>query len=1060
MGRHVVWAAALAAVVLAPVPALAQTREVTGRVTRAVGGAPVPEASISEVGGRGVARTNPDGRFTITVGAGDVRLQVRAIGYRRAEVAVAGGQSDIAITLQEDPFKLEEVVTTGQATTLEKRAATTAVASVSSEEIVRAPSQAVEQALQGKVLGATISMNSGSPGGGGQVQIRGVTSILGNGQPLFVVDGVIIDNSQISSGSNTVQGAAGRTAATGIGSSQDALVNRLADLNPNEIESVEVLKSAAATAIYGSRATNGVVVIRTKRGSQGAPRFNLSGRVGTQDAYRLLGTRQFETVQEIIDLPYGNGADGAAVLNQLYPSGNIPFTRDYLQEFYDNRTPAFEVNANYGGGTASTQWFVTATQRREQGTAPNTGASLSTLRLNVDQAFGSAWRFSAGANITRNLLNRGLSNNDNTCTSPVYCFAYTPGAVNLDSIAPNGLYVRNPFNNGGVITASSNPFETFEYLEYSEDVLRPNVNGSLDYTAVQTAKHRVSFRLSGGLDNVNQYGNIFSPSFLQYEGNDGFFGRVAKTNVNTLNYNGQLVGTWGYAFQPGANLTLSGGAAYEQQRTELVRTRARGLLPGAEITSQGTQDQFNQITEFRDQALFANAQLQFWQERITLAGGVRADRSSANGDRDKFYVFPRVSGSVRFPNLGSTLSEIKLRGGWGNTGNRPNYGNRDILLAAGPIIGGSPSLTIPGALGNPTIKPENLQEIEAGTDILFANGRVQFEGTVYDRTITDLLLQPATIPSGGITNIVVNGGKLRNRGVELGLNIVPVATNAVTWNSRFMWQRNVQTIDSLDPTIPRFPVLGSFGAAFGRNFITPPVDVNGERVKPRTTWIWGNAPIVLDANGTALRTLPFGSFIVPPTLGAGETLVFRDTVVGDANPDFQMFFNNSIQLSRFTVGFTIDWRKGGDVVNLTRTLWDEGGTSRDYEDPVESGKYNNRGSDQSFDFGSLPSGYTQGSFRYDGWAGGSDARAYVEDGSYVRFRDITLSYDAPEGFARKFGARSFRVNLQARNPFVFSDYWSFDPEFNNFGATNLNRFIDLAPFPAVRQFFLSFDLGF
>src|SRR5438105_15889489 len=196
----------------------------------------------------------------------------------------------MVVKLAEDPFKLEGVVVTGQTTTLERRNATTANVSIRTNELTNAPAQTVEQAMQGKALGAVISMNSGAPGGGAQVQIRGITSILGNGQPLFVMDGVIISNDAISDGANSITGAGTRTTSAGIGGTQDALVNRLADLNPEEIESIEFLKSAAATAMYGSRATNGVVIIRTKRGTGGLPRFNLTSRIGRSTPYRLLGT--------------------------------------------------------------------------------------------------------------------------------------------------------------------------------------------------------------------------------------------------------------------------------------------------------------------------------------------------------------------------------------------------------------------------------------------------------------------------------------------------------------------------------------------------------------------------------------------------------------------------------------------------------------------------------------------------------------------------------------------------------------------------------------------------
>src|SRR5437879_1093093 len=264
MSRSFTFASAVLALGLLPAIAGAQNREVTGKVTRAIGDAPVAGATVIEIGGQGVARTGADGAFRITVAPADVRLLVRAIGFQRKEVPVSASTATVTLTLEEDPFKLEAVVVTGQATTLQRRNATTATVQVSSDEINRAPAQALEQSLQGKVPGATISMNSGAPGGGGQVQIRGATSILGQGQPLFVVDGVIISNDAISDGANSVTGAGSRTSSAGIGSNQDALVNRLADLNPDEIESIEVLKSAAAAAMYGARATNGVLVIHTK----------------------------------------------------------------------------------------------------------------------------------------------------------------------------------------------------------------------------------------------------------------------------------------------------------------------------------------------------------------------------------------------------------------------------------------------------------------------------------------------------------------------------------------------------------------------------------------------------------------------------------------------------------------------------------------------------------------------------------------------------------------------------------------------------------------------------
>jgi len=1052
MSRSLLFAPALWALALLPTTAAAQGREVTGRVARALGDVPVVGATIVEVNGQGIAQTASDGSFRITVGAGDVQLMVRAIGFQRKTVSVGAGTSNLAVTLDEDPFRLEAVVVTGQSTTLERRNATTPTVQVASEEVNRAPAASLEQALQGKVPGAIISMNSGAPGGGGQVQIRGVTSILGAGQPLFVVDGVIISNDAISDGANSITGAGARTTAAGIGGSQDALVNRLADLNMQEIESVEVIKSAAATAMYGSRATNGVVVITTKRSTVTGPsQFNLTSRIGRSVAYRLLGTRQFETVGEVLSLPYGNGVTGASTLATLYPSGQIPRTRDFLSEFYDNGKPSYELTGSFNGGTATTQYYVNLTGRNEEGTALNTNARLYSLRTNVDQSLAAGKiKVSVGLNIARNSSNRGLSNNDNTCTSPIYCFGYTPGVMNLDSLDATGTYVRNPFNGGG--STVSNPFETFRYLRLNELTFRQIGSINATWSAFSAAQHQVSVSASGGFDRVQISGDLFSPSFVQYESptaTDGQSGRSVRTEGNIFNYNVRFAGNW--SFQPSSRIsfTTTAGFDYESQYNRVIRTRARGLLPGVETSNSGTiLDGSDNLADFRDDAFFLNEQVLALDERLAIVAGIRADRSSANGDRGTRNVYPRASGSYRFTDLGEMLNEVKVRAGWGRTGNRPRYADRDIVLNTGTTIGGIPSLVQAGVAGNANIKPETLNEVELGGDITFLNRRLQFEGTWYQRKITDLLLQPAVIPSGGITNEIINGGELRTVGVEAALSAVAMQTRDMDLSVRATFTKNRQYIENLPASVARFAAPGSFGAAFGRNFISP---------GGRTTWIWGNVP--LDAAG---NPLPMGILVTNP----GAVARIADTVAGDYNPDFVMGFSSSFRWKRLTLAMTLDWQKGGQVADMTRVLWDEGGVSRDYEDPITresmgDGWDLNAPADYEIilagDTITLP--YTAGSFRYNAWAGGGDVRTYLESATNLTLRDVSLSYDAPARWTSYLRARSLRITLQGRNLFKLTDYWSFDPQFNNFGATNLNRFIDLAPFPSNRQFYLSVDVG-
>jgi hypothetical protein len=261
--------------------------------------------------------------------------------------------------------------------------------------------------------------------------------------------------------------------------------------------------------------------------------------------------------------------------------------------------------------------------------------------------------------------------------------------------------------------------------------------------------------------------------------------------------------------------------------------------------------------------------------------------------------------------------------------------------------------------------------------------------------------------------------------VELGLTAIPISRGSSNWTSRITYQSNVVTVTDLDG-VPPFAAPGSFGAQYGRNKIVEGL---------RTSYIWGNVP--LDAKG---NVLPKYTYVTNPSAVASV----RDTIIGDASPKFQMAFSNNLQYKRATLSFLLDWRHGGDVGDMTHINWDEGRQSRDYTDA------------------SPQAGMSLGEFRYKSWKAGNDARVYVEDASFVKLREVSLGLDVPERFYNKVGAglRSARLQFQVRNAAMWTKYWSMDPEFNNFGNTNLNRFIDLSPFPLPRIFSLSIDLGF
>ena len=460
MGRFFSLAAALAVAVL-PLRADAQTRDISGKVTQAVVGTPLADVTVSIVGQQVGVRTNEKGEFRMRVASGEAVLLARVLGFKRQTIRLGPTENTANFVLEKDVLLLEGVTVTGQATTTDRKVAATAVATVSALELNRVPARSVESNLAGKVAGARVFDNGGAPGGGAQIQIRGATSVLGQGDPLYVVDGVIISNAGISSGASAITRASGST-----GSSQDQVVNRLDDLNPNDIENVDILKGSAAAAIYGSRATNGVVVITTKRGTSGAPRWNLTQRAGTQQLMRSLGHRQYGTLDDVKDFVGGPIGLAAATAACSPTCTNY----DWQQQLYGRTDPSWETLLSASGGVNNTRYFASLSDRQESGIMINTGARRTGGRINLDQTIGSKLTASMGIDVTRNFFQRGIGNNNNAGVSPTYTFGYTPAIVDLTSKDASGRYIRMPFDGGGSGTA--NPFEVMNAMQSDETVFR------------------------------------------------------------------------------------------------------------------------------------------------------------------------------------------------------------------------------------------------------------------------------------------------------------------------------------------------------------------------------------------------------------------------------------------------------------------------------------------------------------------------------------------------------------------------------------------------------------
>jgi outer membrane receptor protein involved in Fe transport len=666
------------------------------------------------------------------------------------------------------------------------------------------------------------------------------------------------------------------------------------------------------------------------------------------------------------------------------------------------------------GGSDVTKYFVSGNDKGDPGTMTNTNARRQDLRLNVDQAFGTKWTANASASIFRSTSARGISNNDNTFTSPIYAFGYTPAVVDLRQ-QQNG----HPINNlllASLFGTGSNPFQTIAGVKNSEDVWRELGSAQIRYSAFSNQSHTLTFSAIGGFDRFDDDGETYSPNYLQFEPDDGLPGTAVQAEALSRQYNGQANVV--HTYTPSdvrflgwlSTMTTAAGLQYEDRDLNQYSVTARGLLPNVTNINQGVPTLDMTKTLVRNEASYLSEEVLGFNERLSLSGRVRAERSSVNGDRNKFFYWPALSAAYRFVNIIPHAEEIKLRAAVGVSGNQPNYGNRDLVLAPNGLIDGRNAIATPSTIGNPNIEPEKMHEQEYGVDASFFDARAGLEASYYIRSITDLLLTAPLAPTTGFVNAIINGGEMSTKGVELAVNILPIRNPKFTWTSRTQFSTLKQRIVSLPPTVADFVVGSSgFGAQYGRGRIARGYE---------TTLIWGN---LTHADGSVV-----------------------DTVLANANPKFTMSFSNDFQFGSFSLSSLLDWRKGGFVSDMTNNLFDEGGNSWDYDKASPN-----------------PS-KTLGDYRYSTWNAGRNAGVYIQDGSFVKLREVTLSYRVPQTLANRFmgHARDLRFDVGGRNLYYWTKYWAFDPEVSNFGNQNIDRFVDLAPFPPYRTFFAGINVGF
>ncbi|WP_411765932.1 SusC/RagA family TonB-linked outer membrane protein [Winogradskyella sp. A3E31] len=967
---------------LFPLGLLAQ--EVKGTITDEATGIPIAGATVLEKGTSNGTTTNFDGEYSLNVNSFPAVLVVSYLGYETKEVSV-NSASTVNVQMAESATALDEIVVTGLASSTKRSNAANAVASVSAEELTGVTVQSgLDGALYGKFNGAEIKANSGAPGGGISMRLRGVTSIFGDQQPLFIVDGVYVDNSSIGLGNNVVSQAAGGGNAS---TNQDDASNRIADIDPADIENVEILKGASAAAIYGSRAAGGVVIITTKRGKLGKPQTSFSQVFGFRSPTQLLGLRDYTQAQ----------------ITALGGPNN-PTLRDYEAELFDNTVVSSTTRFSTSGANENSDYFFGATHRDEPGLVDNTGYRKSSVRLNIGQRFNDWLDLYVTTNYINSQSDRGFFNNGNANRTVGYALAFTYPWEDLSPV--DGVYPQ-----GG---AGSNVLETVALTTNREEVNRFIGSAKTNVKLLTRDNQRLKLVLEGGFDQYTLRTTSIFPSGLTYFRDPSSLGGVSisGTTVNT-NYNLSAFLVHNLDLDNGLSFTTQVGSFLQDFDRNTVITIATGLNGSQTNLGQSTNVSTQQtIRPQRDKGFFAQEEINY-NDQLIATLGIRADKSTNNGDANEFNYYPKANLAVNLHKFDfwsvDEISSLKPRIAYGEAGRFPNFNDRFSLMNA-QFIGGTSGLSPGNLRGNPDIGPERQTELEFGLDIGLLNNRFTLEASFYNKTIKDLLIQSQFPTSSGFTTEVVNGGELENKGVELGLNANILQKDDFSWNASFKWWKNKSEVTSLD--VPSF-TNGGFAASLGTFLI--------QEGKSATQIVGTYNPADFTAEEIARRDPEGDGFFV----------------YGNAEPDFQMSWFNEISYKAFDFTFLWHWKKGGDNINLTTLLYDLAGTTWDYNDT---------GLDPS---GQLSNGDYRASQAF------VNPDPVIEDAGYLKLREIGVFYTLPDGLIPY--TEKVKIGLSGRNLINIFDYNSYDPEVSNFGNNVLANNVEVTPYPVSK--FVNFHLN-
>ncbi len=945
------------------ISAFAQSR-VSGTVTDAATGDPLTGVTVIIKGTTIGSYTDDAGRYSIDLLPNASELTFTFLGKRSEDITI-DGRTTIDVALEEDVLSLEDVVVVGYGT--QRRVDVTgSISSVSAEEINELPVPGIDQALQGRVAGLILNSNSGQPGVGMTVRIRGNSSINAGNEPLYVIDGIPVTTGDFSS-----QAYGG----------QD--FNALTDLNPNEIESIEVLKDAAATSIYGSRASNGVVLITTKRGKTGKPSITLNAYYGFTnpiEKYDMLSGEQF---RELLNESRGtndpwNGLD-----------------TDFMDLVFQDDAAIQEYDLSVSGGDEKTKYYIGGSFMDQEGTVIGQNFNRVSGRVNLDHRVNEKLSFGAGVNITRTKTN--VVNSDNN----IY------GALSLAILQPSNV---EAFNEDGSYNFTGMIFENpvAAALEVDQELLSyrtlANVFGRYEIIP------GLAFQSKVALDKLNFDERNYIPATINRgrgsngSGNLNTSDAIRVVNQNTLDFQRQI---------NDLSLNVLAGIDYEQFKTRRTFLAGNGF-PSAEFRWLGSAAEYTNAsqteTENRLLSYYGRVTLNY-DNKYIFTGTFRADGSSKFGENNRYGYFPSGSIAWRFSNENflinsNVINDGKIRVSYGLTGNQAGIGNFASrgLAGGGNNYGSAPGVA-PTQLPNPDLQWEQTTEINIGFDLALFSEVLGITFDWYQKTTEDLLLNRPLPGSSGFTSITQNVGEMENTGIEVLFNVVP-------FSGEFNWDFSLQFATNQNEVTRLFEGQG-FDAGFANRI---------DEGKPLSYFLGWRAEEFVNPET--------GDVIYEDVNGDGNITPVDEVDIGNPNPEFFGGFRNNLSFKGFDLSFFFQFQYGNDILNYTR-IFAEDGLRRGFNNTTAV-----------LDRWQQPGDVTRIPRVSEG--GGPNASRnnsissrLVEDGSYIRLKNLSLGYTIPNDITSQVGISRLRFYVAGTNLWTLTDYSGLDPEVNFDGTSAL-----------------------